>query len=106
MSYTNQDIEFITNARADFETFLSQDKISDCRAIIENLGELGYETEVVFLVQALNRHLEPEMTFEPHVDPVPPVLEDGWREESPVQAPASEELEQQHLARLDEIANA
>lgn len=55
MSKTPEQIRFLEDSQADFETFLSQRKFSDCLAIIDNLGELGYETEALFLHQAYNR---------------------------------------------------
>ncbi len=56
MSYTPNQIEIIEAAQADFDTALSLEKYDDCRAIIDSLGEQGFENESIFLHRALNRH--------------------------------------------------
>lgn len=55
MSKTKEQISFLEDVRADFETFISQRKWDDARAVIDNLGDLGYATEALFLHQSLNR---------------------------------------------------
>lgn len=56
MSRTNGELRTIEDAQADFDTALSEERYDDCRAIIDNLGELGYETESMILFRALNAH--------------------------------------------------
>lgn len=82
MSKTNQELETIENMRADFDDAISQDKFSDARAIVDNLGDLGYEYEALALHQVLNRAIN-HRAF-----------------------PVNESLEDMHLRRLDEIAEA
>jgi hypothetical protein len=55
MSKTIRELEDISNMRADFESFISQEKFDDAHAIIDNMGDLGFETEALFLRQAFNR---------------------------------------------------
>jgi hypothetical protein len=62
MSRTNQELETISNFQADFDEFLSQEKYDDCRALIDTMGELGYETESMILFRALNAHFAKEDT--------------------------------------------
>lgn len=55
MSYTREQLETIENLHADFDEFLSQRKFTDARAVIDNLGDMGFEHEAFLLHQAYNR---------------------------------------------------
>jgi hypothetical protein len=55
MSYTSEELRAIEDMRADFEGFISQEKFDDAHAVIDNMGDLGFETEALFLRQAFNR---------------------------------------------------
>lgn len=41
--------------------------------------------------EPMEDELEDELTYEPSIDPEPPVLEDGWIEEEPAQSELSPE---------------
>ena len=55
MSYTNEQLAYIEDARADFDYMINREDFSSAQALIDSLGEQGYETEALFLFQALNR---------------------------------------------------
>lgn len=55
MSYTNHELDTILNISADFDLALSEKKWSECEAMIEQMGDLGYENEARILHQTLNR---------------------------------------------------
>lgn len=68
MSITTGELENLTNARADFELCLSLRDYRKCHAIVDNLGELGYETEALFLFQELNRAKGNDWKHEADID--------------------------------------
>lgn len=53
MSITLGELENLTNARADFEEFISQRKWDDANALLDNLWDLGYKQEAIILQKAL-----------------------------------------------------
>lgn len=53
MSLTNGELENLTNAFADFEDFLSEEKYEDARALVDNLRDLGYKNEAMTLGRRL-----------------------------------------------------
>lgn len=53
MSLTNGEVENLTNAFADFETFLAEEKYEDARALVDNLRDLGYKNEAMTLGRRL-----------------------------------------------------
>lgn len=67
MSHTIEQLATIEASQADFESFYKLGNIEGCRAVIQNLGDLGYETEAMFLHRALNLRLSLETTED--VDP-------------------------------------
>lgn len=50
-----QNEEILQDLREDFDFFLSQEKWSDCEAIIQSVGDMGQEHEALVLHQTLNR---------------------------------------------------
>lgn len=58
MSYDRNQLGIIEDAEADFDLALSQDKFTDCRAIIDNLGDMGFSSEAFVLHTRLNRAQE------------------------------------------------
>lgn len=55
MSYESHQLETIESLHSDFDTFLSQRKWSEARAVIDNTGDLGYEMEALNMHKSLNR---------------------------------------------------
>lgn len=53
MSLTTGELENLTNAFADFEEFLAEEKYEDARALVDNLRELGYKNEAMTLGRRL-----------------------------------------------------
>lgn len=70
-----ENTKILEDAQSDFDTFLSQEKNDDCRAIIDSLGEQGFEHEAMLLHQTLNRHFAGE--------DVTPYNPDNYRPEYP-----------------------
>lgn len=82
MSYTKDQLETIENIHADFDGFISQSKWEDAFACIENMGDLGYETEATFMLQTYNRKRDEAglpygfngLTYEPVEDTDHPII--------------------------------
>lgn len=81
MSYEQQDLETLENLQADFDTFLAKGEWTNARAVINNAGEMGFETEVAIMHKTFNRvYSEFDLTYEAIEQPVPPPLERGRME--------------------------
>lgn len=55
MSKTFDEVLIEADLWADFDVAVSQSKFSDCQAMIQNAGDLGYENLALRMHQALNR---------------------------------------------------
>lgn len=60
MSRTNEQLRAIEDFQADFDEMLSQRNYNDAEVLIDNMGDLGYETEAAILHRALNYHMKHE----------------------------------------------
>jgi hypothetical protein len=49
-----QEMNTIEDFQADFDEMVSRRNYTDARALIDNMGDLGYETEATILHRALN----------------------------------------------------
>ncbi len=90
MSKTMEELQAEEDFWADFDTFLSQGKWSDCKSMIQNAEDLGYENLALRMHYALNRAKgTDDFTFEPVVDEIPELLP----EEDDAPMPKPEESE-------------
>ncbi len=55
MSYTKNQLEIVENAHADFDEALAQGKWADARAMIDSMGEQGFEMEALYMHKSYNR---------------------------------------------------
>lgn len=53
MSLTNEQLSTLENIQADFDTALSQRNWSDCRAMLSNLRDTGFDHEAQILTKSL-----------------------------------------------------
>lgn len=60
MSRTNEELRAIEDMQADFDTAISEREWKDAQAIIDNLGDTGFENEALSLHHRLNRALAAE----------------------------------------------
>ncbi len=77
MSLTNNQEEVLQDLREDFDFFLKQEKWSDCAAIIQSVGDMGQENEVISLHHRLNQAKKDAMISRVHNNFI-----DGLEEES------------------------
>lgn len=54
MSYTREQLDTILDIQADFDLAVSQQNWPEAAAMIEQMGELGFETEALYLHKRLN----------------------------------------------------
>ncbi len=63
----------------DLESFVVARKWSDAGAIVDAVGEQGYELDALRMHQFLNA-AQGDFVFEPYQHPKPPVIESWWQE--------------------------